>query len=428
VFVSGARQAAHRNPSMTARRRIAVTGLGIVSPVGIGVADAWATILAGKSGIARITRFDPSAFTSQIAGEVKDFDVSKWLSAKEARRYDTFIHYGLVAAMEAVHEAGLDRHDGDKERIGVSIGSGIGGLPMIEHTARAYFEHGPRKISPFFVPGSIVNMIAGLASIHFGFKGPNLATATACSTANHSIGEAARLIEYGDADVMIAGGAEATVSELGVGGFCASRALSTRNDDPATASRPWDRDRDGFVLGEGAGVLVLEELEHAKARGVPIYCELAGYGLSADAHHITAPPDDGDGARRAMVNTLRNARMAPGDIDYVNAHGTSTALGDIAECTAIKRAFGDHAYKLVVSSTKSMTGHLLGAAGGVEAVFTALAIRDQVAPPTANLVNVDPACDLDFAPLVARKMTIRGALSNSFGFGGTNATLAFRAL
>jgi 3-oxoacyl-[acyl-carrier-protein] synthase II len=428
VFVSGVPQAVHRNPSMTARRRIAVTGLGIVSPVGIGVADAWAAIVAGRSGIARITRFDPTHFPSQIAGEVKDFDVSKWLSGKEARRYDTFIHYGLVAAMEAVHEAGLDRYDGDKERVGVSIGSGIGGLPMIELTAKAYFEHGPRKISPFFVPGSIINMIAGLASIHFGFKGPNLATATACSTANHSIGEAARHIEYGDADVMVAGGAEAPVSELGVGGFCASRALSTRNDDPATASRPWDRDRDGFVLGEGAGVLVLEELEHAKARGVPIYCELTGYGLSADAHHITAPPDDGDGARRAMVNALRNARMAPGDIDYINAHGTSTPLGDLAECTAVKRAFGDHAYKLVVSSTKSMTGHLLGAAGGVEAVFTALAIRDQVAPPTANLVNVDPACDLDFAPLAARKMAIRGALSNSFGFGGTNATLAFRAL
>jgi 3-oxoacyl-[acyl-carrier-protein] synthase II len=330
--------------------------------------------------------------------------------------------------MEAVQEAGLDAYDGDKERVGVSIGSGIGGLPMIEHTAKAYFEHGPRKISPFFVPGSIVNMIAGLASIHFGFKGPNLATATACSTANHSIGEAARLIEYGDADVMVAGGAESTVSELGIGGFCASRALSTRNDDPATASRPWDRDRDGFVLGEGAGVLVLEELEHAKARGVNIYCELTGYGLSADAHHITAPPDDGDGARRAMINALRNANMQPAEIDYINAHGTSTPLGDIAECTAVKRAFGEHAYKLVVSSTKSMTGHLLGAAGGIEAVFTALAIRDQVAPPTANLFNVDPACDLDFAPLAARKMTIRGAMSNSFGFGGTNATLAFRAL
>jgi 3-oxoacyl-[acyl-carrier-protein] synthase II len=411
-----------------AARRVVVTGLGIVCPVGIGVAESWAAILACQSGIARITRFDTTGFPSQIAGEVKDFDVSKWLSGKEARRYDTFIHYGLVAAMEAVHEAGLDQYDGDKERIGVCIGSGIGGLPMIEHTAKAYFEHGVRKISPFFVPGSIVNMIAGLASIHFGFKGPNLATATACSTANHSIGEAARLIEYGDADVMVAGGAEGTVSELGVGGFCASRALSTRNDDPATASRPWDRDRDGFVLGEGAGVLVLEEYEHAKARGVPIYCELTGYGMSADAHHITAPPEDGDGARRAMLNALKNAKMRPEDIDYINAHGTSTPLGDLAECIAVQRAFGAHAQKLVVSSTKSMTGHLLGAAGGVEAVFTALAIRDQVAPPTANLVNVDPQCDLDFAPLAARRMTIRGAMSNSFGFGGTNATLAFRAL
>ena len=409
-------------------RRVVVTGLGIVCPVGIGVAASWAAILAGTSGIARITRFDASTFPSQIAGEVKDFDVTQWLSGKEARRYDTFIHYGLVATMEAVREAGLDNYAGDKERVGVCIGSGIGGLPMIEATAKAYFEHGPRKISPFFVPGSIINMIAGLASIHYGFKGPNLATATACSTANHSIGEAARLIEYGDADVMIAGGAESTVSELGIGGFCASRALSTRNDDPAAASRPWDRDRDGFVLGEGAGVLVLEEYEHAKARGVPIYCELTGYGMSADAHHITAPPEDGDGARRSMINALKNAKMQPTDIDYVNAHGTSTHLGDIAECVAVKRAFGEHAYKLVVSSTKSMTGHLLGAAGGVEAVFTALAFRHQVAPPTANLVNVDPQCDLDFAPLAARKMRIRGALSNSFGFGGTNATLVFRAV
>ncbi|MEO8975610.1 MAG: beta-ketoacyl-ACP synthase II [Casimicrobiaceae bacterium] len=409
-------------------RRVVVTGLGIVCPVGIGVAESWAAIVAGRSGIARITRFDPTHFPSRIAGEVKDFDVCRWLSAKEARRYDTFIHYGLVAAMEAVHEAGLDTYAGNKERIGVSVGSGIGGLPMIEHTAKAYFEHGVRKISPFFVPGSIINMIAGLASIHFGFKGPNLACATACSTANHSIGEAARLIEYGDADVMVAGGAESTVNEIGVGGFCASRALSTRNDDPATASRPWDRDRDGFVLGEGAGILVLEEYEHAKARGIPIYCELAGYGLSADAHHITAPPDDGDGARRAMLNALKNARMQPADIDYINAHGTSTPLGDLAECVAVKRAFGEHAHNLVVSSTKSMTGHLLGAAGGIEAVFTALAIRDQIAPPTANLFNQDPQCDLDFAPLVARKMKISGAMSNSFGFGGTNATLAFRAL
>jgi 3-oxoacyl-[acyl-carrier-protein] synthase II len=310
----------------------------------------------------------------------------------------------------------------------VCIGSGIGGLPLIEETTRHYLEGGPRKIGPFFVPGSIINMIAGLVSIHYGYKGPNLAMVSACSTANHSLGEAARLIEYGDADVMVAGGAEATVSAIGMGGFCSSRALSTRNDDPATASRPWDVDRDGFVLGEGAGILVLEELEHAKARGARVYCELAGYGMSADAHHITAPPDDGDGARRSMLNALRNARLEATDIDYINAHGTSTPLGDVAECTAVKRAFGDHAYKLVVSSTKSMTGHLLGAAGGVEAVFTALAIRDQVAPPTANLSKADPSCDLDFAPLTPRKMPIRAALSNSFGFGGTNATLAFRRI
>jgi 3-oxoacyl-[acyl-carrier-protein] synthase II len=410
------------------RRRVVITGLGIVSPVGIGVDVAWPAILAGRSGIAQITRFDASAFPSRIAGEVKGFDVTKFLSAKEARRYDTFIHYGLVATMEAVRDAGLDGWNGDKERAGVSIGSGIGGLPMIEETAKHYFDGGPRKISPFFVPGSIINMIAGLVSIQYGYKGPNLATVSACSTANHSLGEAARLIEYGDADLMIAGGAEATVSPLGVGGFCASRALSTRNDDPETASRPWDVDRDGFVLGEGAGVLVLEEEGHARARGAKIYCELAGYGMSADAHHITAPPDDGDGARRSMVNALRNAGLKATDIDYVNAHGTSTPLGDIAECTAVKRAFGDHAKKVVVSSTKSMTGHLLGAAGGIEAVFTALAIRDQIAPPTANLFNQDPQCDLDFAPLKARPMTIRGALSNSFGFGGTNATLAFRKL
>jgi 3-oxoacyl-[acyl-carrier-protein] synthase II len=409
-------------------RRVVVTGLGIVSPVGIGVDHAWPAILAGRSGIAPITRFDASAFPSRIAGEVKDFDVSKFLSAKEARRYDTFIHFGLVATMEAIRDAGLDGWNGDKERAGVSIGSGIGGLPMIEETAKHYLDGGPRKISPFFVPGSIINMIAGLVSIHYGYKGPNLATVSACSTANHSLGEAARLIEYGDADLMIAGGSEATVNPLGIGGFCASRALSTRNDDPQTASRPWDVERDGFVLGEGAGVLVLEEEGHARARGAKVYCELAGYGMSADAHHITAPPDDGDGARRSMVNALRNAGMNPADIDYVNAHGTSTPLGDIAECTAVKRAFGEHASKLVVSSTKSMTGHLLGAAGGIEAVFTALAIRDQIAPPTANLFKQDPQCDLDFAPLKARPMTIRGALSNSFGFGGTNATLAFRKI
>ncbi|CAG0991710.1 3-oxoacyl-[acyl-carrier-protein] synthase II [Burkholderiales bacterium] len=410
------------------RRRVVVTGLGIVSPVGIGVDAAWASILAGRSGIAPITRFDASAFPVRIAGEVKDFDVSKWLSAKEARRYDAFIHFGLVAAMESIRDAGLDGWNGDRERAGVCIGSGIGGLPLIEETHLAYTAGGLRKVSPFFVPGTIINMISGLLSIHYGYKGPNLATVSACSTANHSIGEAARLIEYGDADLMVAGGAEATVSPLGMGGFIAARALSHRNDDPAAASRPWDRDRDGFVLGEGAGVVVLEELEHAQARGARIYCELAGYGMSADAHHITAPPEDGDGARRSMLNALKNARMGPSDIEYINAHGTSTPLGDLAECTAVKRAFGDHAQRLAISSTKSMTGHLLGAAGGVEAVFTALAIRDQVAPPTANLVAVDPACDLDFVPLAARAMAIRGALSNSFGFGGTNATLVFRKL
>ena len=410
------------------RRRVVVTGLGIIAPVGIGVAECWANILAARSGIGRITRFDASGFPSQIAGEVKGFDVTQYLSGKEARRYDTFIHYGLVATMEAVRDAGLEGYGGDKERVGVCIGSGIGGLPMIEETHAHFVAGGLRKISPFFVPGSIINMISGLASIHYGYKGPNLGTVSACSTANHSIGEAARLIEYGDADVMVAGGSESTVSPLGIGGFCASRALSTRNDDPATASRPWDRGRDGFVLGEGAGVLVLEEMEHAKARGARIYCELAGYGMSADAHHITAPPEDGDGGRRSMLNALKNGGLKPADIDYINAHGTSTPLGDLAECVGVKRAFGDHAARLAVSSTKSMTGHLLGAAGGVEAVFTVLAIRDQVAPPTANLTDVDPQCDLDFVPLTARKMPIRAALSNSFGFGGTNATLAFRAV
>ena len=410
------------------RRRVVVTGMGIVSPVGIGLSAAWANILAARSGIATITRFDPSAFPSRIAGEVKDFDVTQYLSGKDARRYDTFVHYGQVATIEAVRDAGLEGYVGDHERIGVCIGSGIGGLPMIEDTARAYSQGGPRKISPFFVPGSIINMIAGLVSIQYGYKGPNLGTVSACSTANHSLGEASRIIEYGDADIMIAGGAEATVSPLGIGGFCAARALSHRNDDPATASRPWDVDRDGFVLGEGAGVLVLEELEHARARGVRIYCELAGYGMSADAYHITAPPEDGAGAARSMANALKNGGLNATDIDYINAHGTSTQIGDIAECVAVKRCFGDHAAKLAVSSTKSMTGHLLGAAGGIEAVFTVLAIRDQVAPPTANLFHRDPKCDLDFVPNIARDMNIRAALSNSFGFGGTNATLAFRSL
>jgi 3-oxoacyl-[acyl-carrier-protein] synthase II len=409
-------------------RRVVVTGMGIVSPVGNGLSAAWENILTGRSGITAITRFDAAPFPSRIAGEVKDFDVTRYLSGKEIRRYDTFIHYGLVATMDAIKDGRLEGYQGDLERVGVCIGSGIGGLPMIEATAKAYADGGPRKISPFFVPGSIINMISGLVSIQYGYKGPNLATVSACSTANHSLGEAARLIEYGDADVMIAGGAEATVSPLGIGGFCAARALSTRNDDPATASRPWDVDRDGFVLGEGAGVLVLEEMEHAKARGARIYAEVAGYGLSADAHHITAPPEDGEGAARSMANALRNGRLEPTDIDYINAHGTSTPLGDIAECIAVKRCFGDHASKLAVSSTKSMTGHLLGAAAAIEAVFTVLALRDQVAPPTANLVNQDPKCDLDFVPNKARPMRIRAALSNSFGFGGTNATLAFRAL
>ena len=410
------------------KRRVVVTGLGIISPVGNDLDTAWENILAARSGITRITRFDASALPSQIAGEVKGFDVTRHLSAKEARRYDTFIHYGLVATAEAVKNAGLDTRALDADRIGVCVGSGIGGLPMIEETVRLMVESGCRKISPFFVPGSIINMISGLVSIHYGYRGPNLATVTACSTANHSLGEASRLIEYGDADVMIAGGAEATISPLGVGGFCAARALSTRNADPASASRPWDIDRDGFVLGEGAGILVLEELEHARARNARIYCELAGYGMSADAHHITAPPEDGAGAARSMANALRNGGLQATDIDYINAHGTSTPLGDIAECVAVKSCFGEHAGKLAVSSTKSMTGHLLGAAAAIEAVFTVLALRDQVAPPTANLFNQDPRCDLDFVANAARRMPIRAALSNSFGFGGTNATIAFRKL
>jgi 3-oxoacyl-[acyl-carrier-protein] synthase II len=409
-----------------ARRRVVVTGLGIVSPVGIGVAPSWANIVSGKSGITRITRFDPSAFSSQIAGEVPGFDVARYLSPKEARRMDTFIHYGMAAAIEAVKDAGLEVTPQDAERIGVNIGSGIGGLPLIEATHVEYQKSGPRKISPFFVPGSIINMISGNLSIMYGFKGPNLAMVTACTTATHCIGESGRIIEYGDADVMIAGGAEATVSPLGVGGFCAARALSGRNNDPATASRPWDKDRDGFVLGEGAGVMVLEEYEHATARGARIYCELAGYGMSADAHHMTAPCEDGDGAVRCMTNALRNAAVNSDEVDYINAHGTSTPLGDVAETIAVKRCFGDHAAKVAVSSTKSMTGHLLGAAGGVEAVFSALAIRDQVAPPTINIFNQDPQCDLDYVPNTAREMKIGVAISNSFGFGGTNGTLVFR--
>jgi 3-oxoacyl-[acyl-carrier-protein] synthase II len=366
--------------------------------------------------------------TSQIAGEIKDFDVSKFIPAKEARRMDRFIHYGLAAAIEAIGDSGLKATPDNAERIGVIIGSGIGGLPMIEDTHDEYLKSGPRRISPFFVPGTIINMVSGNLSIMYGFKGPNLAVVTACTTAAHCIGEAGRLIEYGDADVMIAGGAESCVSALGVGGFGAARALSTRNDDPAGASRPWDKGRDGFVLGEGAGVVVLEEYEHAKARGAKIYCELAGYGMSADAHHMTAPCEDGEGAARCMTNALRNAQLNTDQVDYVNAHGTSTELGDIAETVAIKRAFGDHATKLAVSSTKSMTGHLLGAAGGVEAIFSVLAIRDQVAPPTINLVDQDERCDLDYVPNTAREMRLDVAVSNSFGFGGTNGSLVFRKI
>ncbi|MBI3149858.1 MAG: beta-ketoacyl-ACP synthase II [Betaproteobacteria bacterium] len=409
-----------------AKRRVVITGLGIISPVGLGLKESWEAIVAGKSGITRITRFDASNCASQIAGEVKGFDPAKYLPPKEARRYDTFVHFGVAAAAEAIADSGLDLQKENLEQIGVCIGSGIGGLPLIEETHSALKAGGPRKVSPFFIPGSIVNMVSGCLSIMYGFKGPNLAIVTACATATHSIGEAARLIEYGDAEVMVAGGTEATVCELAVAGFSSARALSTRNDDPATASRPWDRDRDGFVLGEGAGVLVLEEYERAKARGARIYAELAAYGMSADANHITAPCEDGEGAARCIRNTLRNGGIDGSEVDYINAHGTSTPLGDLAETIAVKRALGDHAYKLVMSSTKSAVGHLLGGAGGVEAVFSSMAVYTQVAPPTINLFNQDPACDLDYAANVARPMNIRVALSNSFGFGGTNATLAFR--
>ena len=405
------------------RRRVVVTGLGIISPIGNAVAEAWDNALAGKPGITRITRFDPSRLASQIAGEVKGFDVAPYMSPKEARRMDLFIHYGMAAGLQAWRDGGLQVTPENAERVGINFGSGIGGLPLIEAMHAELEKNGPRRISQFFIPGSIINMIAGLLSIEVGAKGPNLAMVTACTTSTHCIGEAAKSIRYGDADVMIAGGAEAVVTELAIGGFAAARALSTRNDDPAGASRPWDRERDGFVLGEGAGAMLLEEYEHAKARGAKIYCEVAGYGVSADAFHMTAPPDDGDGGYRAMRNALKDAALNPEEIDYINAHGTSTPLGDVAETQAIKRLLGARAPKVAVNSTKSMTGHLLGAAGGVEAVFTALALRDQVSPPTINLRNPDPACDLDYVPNEARRMPIRVALSNSFGFGGTNGTL-----
>lgn len=392
--------------------------------MGIGVQASWSDLLAGKSGITKITKFDASNFASQIAGEVKGFDVSQYLPAKEARRMDTFIQYGLAAGIEAFKDSGIVVTEENAERIGVSIGSGIGGLRLIEETNDTYDESGPRKISPFFIPGTIINMISGNLSIMFGLKGPNVAIVTACTTGTHSIGDAARMIEYGDADVMIAGGAEAAITELSVGGFASARALSTLNDDPATASRPWDKDRDGFVIGEGAGVLVLEEYETAKKRGARIYAELIGYGMSADAYHMTAP--NMDGPRRSMRNALNNAGVNPDQVQFVNAHGTSTPLGDSNETNAIKAAFGDHASKLVVNSTKSMTGHLLGGAGGLESVFTVLSIHHQVSPPTINIFNQDPECDLDFCANTARDMKIDVALKNNFGFGGTNGSLVFR--
>ncbi|MDA0277032.1 MAG: beta-ketoacyl-ACP synthase II [Proteobacteria bacterium] len=407
------------------RRRVVVTGLGIISPVGNTVPEAWDSVLGGRSGITRVTRFDPARLACQIAGEVRGFDVTQYISAKEARRMDIFIHYGMAAGLQAWKDSGVALTPESAERFGINFGSGIGGLPMIEATHDELNKNGPRRISPFFIPGTIINMIAGNLSIMLGTKGPNLAIVTACTTSTHCIGEAAKAIRYGDADVMIAGGAESTVTELAMGGFASARALSTRNDDPAGASRPWDKDRDGFVLGEGAGAVVLEEYEYAKKRGARIYCELAGYGVSSDAFHMTAPAEDGDGAYRCMRNALKDSGLGLETVDYINAHGTSTPLGDIAETVAVKRVLGDRAKQVAVNSTKSMTGHLLGAAGGVEAVFTILALHNQVSPPTINLQNPDPACDLDYVPNLARKMAIRTAVSNSFGFGGTNGSLVF---
>ena len=412
------------------RRRVVVTGLGLISPVGNTVAEGWANLLQGKSGIANITRFDASGFACKFAGEVKGFSIEDYISAKEARHMDTFIHFGLAAAIQAVEDAGLPTGDvlseEQAERVGCVLGSGIGGLPLIEETHAELTAKGPRRVSPFFIPACIINMISGHVSIKYGFQGPNLALATACTTGLHAIGEAGRLIEYGDADVMIAGGAESAISPLGVGGFAAARALSTRNDDPLTASRPWDKDRDGFVLGEGAGVLVLEEYEHAKKRGAKIYAELAGFGMGADAFHMTAP--NVDGPKRSMKAALRNAGVNADQVHYLNAHGTSTPLGDVNETNAIKLAFGDHAKRLVVNSTKSMTGHLLGGAGGIESVFTVLALHHQISPPTINIFNQDPECDLDYCANTAREMKMDYALKNNFGFGGTNGSLVFKRL
>ena len=408
------------------KRRVVVTGLGIISPVGNDVATAWANITAGHSGIGPITHFDASTFPTRIAGEIRDFDPSSYVAAKDVKKMDPFIHYGIAASIQALADAGLQPHEHDEERIGVAVGAGIGGIGTIEKTAITYHESGQRKISPFFVPSSIVNMASGNLSIMLGLKGPNIACVTACTTATHNIGLAMRMIQYGDADVMIAGGAEFATVGTAVGGFCSARAMSTRNDEPHKASRPWDRDRDGFVLADGAGVLVVEDYEHAKARGARIYCELAGFGMSGDAYHMTSPPEDGDGARRSMAAAIADAKVSADQIQYVNAHATSTGAGDIAEVNAIRNCFGDYAKKLPVSSTKSMTGHLLGAAGGVEAIFSILAMRDGVIPPTINLDNPDEGCDLDFVPHTARDAKLDIVLSNSFGFGGTNGTLVFR--
>ena len=411
------------------RRRVVVTGLGIVSPVGSTVAGAWENILAGRGGIGPITRFDVSAFATRFGGAVQGFNVDEYLTPKEARKMDPFMHYGFGSAVQAINDSGVTVNETNAARIGVIMGAGIGGLDTIEETSTKYIAtKSPRKISPFFIPGTIINMVSGHISIRYGMQGPNLAVVTACTTSTHAIGLAARAIQYGDADVMVAGGAEMATTPLGLGGFCSVKALSERNDDPQHASRPWDRDRDGFVLGDGAGALVIESLEHAQARGARIYAELAGFGMSGDAYHMTAPQESGEGARLSMINAVRDAGLNPQQVDYVNAHATSTPLGDKAETLAIKRAFGDHAYKMAVSSTKSMTGHLLGAAGAVEAIFSVLAIRDQVAPPTINYENPDPDCDLDYVPNAARKMRLDVTLSNSFGFGGTNGTLVFRKM
>jgi 3-oxoacyl-[acyl-carrier-protein] synthase II len=408
------------------KRRVVVTGLGLITPVGIGVKESWANIINGQSGIGKITKFDCSTFPSQVAGEVKNFDPLSCIAPKDARRMDTFIQFGIAAGIEAFKDSGIEVTDSNSERIGVSVGSGIGGINLIESTSDVFDEGGVRKVSPFFIPGTIINMISGNLSIMLNLKGPNVSIVTACTTGTHSIGDAARMIEYGDADVMLAGGSEAAITELSVAGFAAAKALSSRNDDPKTASRPWDKDRDGFVIGEGAGVMVLEEYEHAKQRGAKVYAELSGYGMSADAYHITAP--NTDGPRRSIVNALKNANVNVDNVQYINAHGTSTPLGDLNETNAIKATFGDFAKNLVVNSTKSMTGHLLGGAGGIESVFTVLAIHNQISPPTINIFNQDPECDLDYCANEARSMKIDVALKNNFGFGGTNGSLVFKKI